>query len=529
MSLGLYTDEPGLKGLNASSGYGDMPEIEYLKKISVSDYYEDPMDVETNMRNLLRDFRPDKPFLASDQIRSSDDAGGGFHSKRFLNLRHHGVAGDASDPYLPDGTFLDHEFMERDPRSLMTQPDMRKHVEQQYARGQFIKFYSDEDHSVPSQGIRPEDMISNIKGLFYQFKDRYKNFEESKDNWRNSGLGMNDGKVRIVNAAKNVTTDGTIIDLTDTTVKNRKDAVAKLSADPTISYRHSTPDHRFKIAKYGFVKNRMKVQENDWSRAQRNTLADRRQVKINNINMNRKLANLITDLQGIKEIKQEVAKGARYGDSQTLYNAKRKLHKDDIHKLMLMGKSTQKFTEGLENTKQRKYKMISKDVRDKVDVGHTISRTIQQSVKSMNKDEIKRLQELVEQSGVSNNFYKENSNRKISHNRKINRDLIDTTQYKKEQKTVKNYSTAKPMATGNLSNKVDFMKLSDSKNNKLHVGNQYAAKNTTVNDFDTDQKISSFNVYDKAFKEDSDKHKGRNLHYELDTDLDFGKEFTTSR
>ena len=166
----------------------DVPVDVYLKKIEQTCMYESPDMVESYHRNTLKDMRPCQDFFESDQPRGGRSADGKLNgnniSSRFLNFRDSGfMSAEGAEPYLPDGTFLDHVFLEKDPRGGALEPDMRKHVDQQYARKSFINFKPDHDDSVTESGITPGQMVKNIRSGQKIIKDYLKIFDTSWDAW----------------------------------------------------------------------------------------------------------------------------------------------------------------------------------------------------------------------------------------------------------------------------------------------------------------------------------------------------------
>lgn len=525
-----YKDNPGLRGLGDSLSYGTIPESEYLRKIQVvpTSYQEDSENVENYMRNLMKDFRPDEPYLESDYKRDPSDRGSGPHSESVLNLRHAGVFGATDDPYLPDGTFLDHEFAERDPRGIATGPDMRKHYEQQLDRAAFIKFYNDDDYSVPSDGINPAKMISNIKAGFYPYKDRYKNFEESMDSWHN---GMN-GIVRQGGCDINKTSlDGTIMDLTESCVKTRRDAVAQLSGDPTVAYRYSTPDHRFKIAKYGMIRVNQDKSYQNWDNTRRSTYLNHANMAIiDGTRVNRMLANLIIDIEGLRDTKQIVTQGAAYSDSAVNQLSKKKLNKDDIYKIIRIGNvNTQALDKEIDGKAIHRYgKKPMNDQRNlsnSIQFNHAIVKNIEQATKKfkeLDKEGFVNLRKKIEHSATENGIYKETSNRRLIEKYKSSNTTRNTedNRYIEEQKEIFNYSGIKPSKERKDHDNIDYEKYgNESSKSVLRKGKRKENIIHSVNDNDQeqDQGRLDFGVYDKAKKADPSDHLGRNI-----DDYDFG-------
>ena len=317
-----------------ASEYGNIPDDVYLKKIQVSPYDYDPYMIENHIRSELADFRPDAPFLASDEARDPNDPGGGPHSREMLNLRH-GGARSLEDPYLEEGTFLDHEFLEKDTRGPDNLPNFRNARKQSEARGAFIKFYNDDNFSVPETGINPVKMRQNIRNSQHDFKNRYRNFSESFDgrSTKSAVPGFKTSSVALT------TRDGTIINLTDATNRNRSDAVTRISNNIPGVMRLNTPDHRVKISKYGAIRAH-KPMNDAFEKNRAAVKLDNKTVELNGQQVNRNLALLIMDIEGIRSNKQFVAQGASYGDSKTMQqhnNGIRPINPEDLYKLIEIG------------------------------------------------------------------------------------------------------------------------------------------------------------------------------------------------
>ena len=529
--FGVYSDNPGLRGLSASGAYGDMDPAFYLQKIqsTPTSYQEDAESVDNYMRGLMKDFRPDTVYLESDTARRSDDRGGGPHSEQILNLRHGGFAGDLSDPYLPDGTFLDFQFLERDPRGIATQPDMRKHMEQQYARGAFIKFSPDDDFSVPEIGINPTQMVSNIKSGMYQFKDRYKNFEESFDGWTNGyqGISRHGG-----NDIAKMTPDGTIMDLTEASVRNRRDAVSQLSDDPTIAYRWSTPDQRVKIARYGIVRVSQDKNYQNWDNNRKSTFLDHANMAIiDGTRVNRMLARLIVDLEGLRDNKQLVAQGAAYGDSSVNQQAKKKLSPVDIYKIIRIGgfnthaATANEFFEGDHIHKYGNKPMNNQRVASQnIQVNHEITKSMEQATKKQrarDKEGFVHLRKKIEESASENGIYNEAKNRRMTEGMRTSNMTrnVEDNRHIEDQKEIKNYSGITPSRHRKTYQNSQFEKFGNHSLNtkeRSRKGNSTMYKAVDNNEYDLDQGRLDFGTYDKANKEDSKLHMGRDLQHTMD-------------
>jgi hypothetical protein len=252
--------------------YGQMPIDLFLRKNEETCVFESDSQLNDFFRQELKDVRPVAPFFASDQIRGGLEDGEcgqaktrsrGYQSYNVLDLRHEGRR-NHTEPYLPDGTFLDHQFVgpghEVEPRGMMREPDMRKHVDQQKARAKFIKFYDDSDNSVPEKGIHPTQMVRQMAQSRHQVKDRLKIFETSQVGWAN-GSSLQVPLIKESNVTKTVHDDERA-SAANPTIAGRRGYVSKANEIPM--GWNSSVDHRFKIAKYGMIRHHQPMGKQDW-------------------------------------------------------------------------------------------------------------------------------------------------------------------------------------------------------------------------------------------------------------------------
>ncbi len=508
-----YMDESGNVHMLAASGaYGDMPPSMYLKKIEQTDIYEPENQLEDFMRAELADFKPDAPLFADEAPRSTNDEGYGTHSNRFLNMRHHGTPGYEGDPYLPDGTFLD--FIgggtDADPRGTTDEPNMREHVKQQYARASLVRKSPDSDWSVPESGITPAKMISNIKSGMYKFKNSFRNFEESMDSWHNGDHISRNGKG--LNNAAQYTMDGTIIDLTDAEQGNRSDAVTRLSNDPSIAFRHSTPDHIFKVSKYGLVRAMGGASDPYENRGESHV--DHLVSRANESEMvNKHLGDLIVDLQGWREVRQEVVTGALYNDSSVGKNQTRRLNPSDVYKIfMITGTQPATAHEELGTGTVRRYSKKTSDNRktmSQAEVNHKIARTMQMSNNKSRGNERKDLREQILQTASDQGIYTETSTRRIRDTNvdAVRREGLDT-RYVEDSKQTKSYRGITPKEGARIHDLVmndqgfkfsKGMMVRNRNNKSRHT-------DTNDHDYDQDQGKFEFGLYTKARRGEPTEH-----------------------
>lgn len=235
----------------------------YLKKTEQTCIFEDPDQLTNYYRASLKDIRPDRPSLESDQPRTNN------YSADRLNLRHYGVR-NPTTPDLPDGTFLDFEHLVKDPRGAASGPDMKQYRKQEEARGKFIKFYSDTDNSVPGEGRNQAQVIKDIKGQFYNVKNRMKIFDESLGSMQTSGA-LHAQRKKTAECMQE--TDERPREIQDEMCYNKSNKVTDLSNNTSIGWRRTT-DHRFKIAKYGQVRSTKTKADQDYTKNRSNTFVE---------------------------------------------------------------------------------------------------------------------------------------------------------------------------------------------------------------------------------------------------------------
>jgi hypothetical protein len=257
----------GGAGTDTIVGSGSlMPEDMYLRKIEQTCMYESPTMVEDFHRSTLKDMRPSKPFFESDQP-LGDGTGINPNSQRFLDFRDTGRF-SRDEPYLPDGTFLDHQFLERDPRGTAQGPDMRKHAEQQFARAGNINFYPDHDSSIPESGWNPYQAQMQIRNAQTRVKDQLQIFDTAFDNFHNGGVRGRSG----VSTMEAYAGDQEIKDIAMDR-SNRAHKTTSLSNDTSIGWRRTT-DHRFKVSKYGKTNQARMMAGDSWYKNRANVHMD---------------------------------------------------------------------------------------------------------------------------------------------------------------------------------------------------------------------------------------------------------------
>jgi hypothetical protein len=511
--------------------YGTIPYDAYLRKIEQSNVQEDPMMVENYMRGLLADFRPDPTSLASDEARDPSDRGGGNHSVERLSLRYSGGRSEET-PYLPDGTFLDYEFLERDPRGPTGEPNWNEARRQKMARAQFIKFYNDDDLSIKESGINPAQMRERIRNSQQQFKERFKNFEESHEGWTGAALQARRPTSRVLAGSL----DGAIVDLTDTTVRNRQDVVDILSNAIKGMPRNTTPDHRIKISRYGSTRPMQSIGSNNWNNNRSNTYLDHSTpVEINGQMINRSIAILIKDLEGQRVNKQYMMQGAKYSDSAVNQQreSRYQLNPEDIHKLVMIGmtssshainSNTKLDTEGTNRTQFNLADVDTRFMLNNTKLDHSIASTMAQSNKAIPKKHRVKLGKNITESAKRQGFFTEQGNnarggRPGANGKDLKREGLDT-RIIEDSRSIKNYGTAIPMKHNNNMEKIDHEKFGKFSRNTMVRAHNYSSKHVTTADHEYDIDMTEFRDVDRREMGPA-KFKGR-AGNASEYDMDFG-------
>jgi hypothetical protein len=297
------------------SGYL-MPEDMYLRKIEQTCMYESPTMVEDFQRSTLKDMRPSKPFFESDQP-LGDGTGINPNSQRFLDFRDTGRL-SKYEPHLPDGTFLDWQFLEKDPRGTAQGPDMRKHADQQYARAGNINFYPDNDDSIPESGWNPYQAQMQIRNAQTQVKDRLRIFDTAFDNFHNGGIGVRSG----VSVIEQYDADQVIKDVAMDR-SNRAHKTTSLSNDTSIGWRRTT-DHRFKVAKYGKTNKARLMSGDSWYKNRANVHLDHDMlVSWQETNVTKATALLMIDLAKQKRNAHRTGMHTKFAHSEDAQNGRK--------------------------------------------------------------------------------------------------------------------------------------------------------------------------------------------------------------
>ena len=508
---------------------GEIPFDHWLRKQEVTPFYEDPYATEDHFRKTLIDYRPSKPWLASDQIRRGDDPHGGHHSREKISLLTQGHRTGAS-PRMPEGTFLDHDFSWRDPRGASGQaPDMKKYRDQGVARLPFIKLSSDADYSIPESMPNPEQMQRNIKGLFYPLKERLQIFSTARGGWHNGGTGVSSDRGWRATSGNGIDA-GVRPDLADVAQGNRRDATSILSASPYFAQQWGIPDHRMKVAKYGHVRGTNPMAKYDQQIIRVRQQATQRMTESNGHLIGRNLGILIADAEGLRMTKQLVTQGIAYGDSST--NRQRgRVACEDINKLMHIVSPTQNVLAHEALSANQMLRKNNHQTGRKAPVhtqfNHKVAESLEQAVttsRSQSADNLRRVMDKVEQSAADNGIYctvRTRANRCHEDTDYSARNGLDA-RYIADELVTSNYAGVVPMSPY----MADRVVYEHDVTNGFTVNQRGGARgpargSAAAEDTEVTQALREFGLFDRANRADPNDHIGRKLQGELRTDTSF--------
>lgn len=492
------------------SGF-DMPYDLLLKKQEVTGIYEDPDDIENFHRSTLKDMRPLPALFESDQPRGGTDtygvSVGNNISDRFLSFRDSGFQSNQNaEPYLPDGTFLDWQGLEKDMRGVALEPNMRKHVDQQMSRSLLINYKNDSDPSIMESGVNPWDMNSNIRQGQGIFKDYYKNFNTSWDSMGSRGAitDFADSRIQAVNQSADIADP---IQLPNRNVMNITNS---LSNDTSIGFRRTT-DHMFKVSQYGKT-NQSSFTNEDWYKNRSNSHIDHDiMVSWQDMNVSKSTALKMIDLSNQKSnLYFSGLNGINWEDSKSSRGTKQKLTSIDMagmnYRPSIQTKSVSAHTKinGEVMPKSGEHLLNHDDqVINKTRINTTIFEKMGLINKNFTKQQKDDLRNSIKQTAKSKNIFITESNKKQNNvNLDKNKLLWDSESLHKRggEKTIMNYKAAASIndMTGHNKEKLDKInfKTDSYKNNqrrggrvdKSSINNLYTGE--IDNDFGRDDSVT---------------------------------------
>jgi len=338
---------------------------------------------------------------------------------------------------------------------------MKKHAQQQYARGSMYNYRSDADDSIPESGINPWDMNKNVRSIQDITKGYYKNFSTGFDGWTNGGMAPG----YAVSNKQKLCDDQLIMDPAQNPNRNKMDSTTQLSNQTKIGWRRTT-DHRFNIAKYGRKNLGKAVDKENWYKNRANAGIDHDiLVSWKDNNLNKTTALLMMDLSQKKNDAHKIGlNNIDWGKSKNGKNNQIKLTPKDMAG---MKKRPTKESQDETAHSQLKSEVTTKSgehilLHDAPIIGKTkIHSTVFEKMGLVNKQLTKQqksdLRDSIKHSASNSNLYNETVNKKQKNN------VNDTKMkwqsnaiFKKgEEKTIMNYKKAKKDVKGNNLQKIN--------------------------------------------------------------------------
>lgn len=487
-----------MAGIDSIVGSGSlMPEDLYLRKYEQTDIFESPTLLYDYNRNQLKKEGPVQGFFESDQKRTNYDTNGR------LSLRHTGRRSE-SEPWLPDGTFLDHQFATKDPRSIMYGPDFHKYKEQIYVRGNYTNYRSDEDFSIPEIMIHPEVYRQKIRESQHQAKHRMKIFDTSQIGWHNGGTHFN--TITKKSGFLNTVTDQEMASAADFTLKNRSSKTNTLSNDTSIGWRRGV-DHRFKVAKYGQIRGSQKITDQDFYKNRGSAKYDQKVdfLVIEDSPVPKPTANMIMDLSAkrLKEING--ASGLKLGSSKNTSVRKKKLTQHDMIRAQAkfvdfsQGKTSHTKLDIRQSNNPGKKIKSSDTLQRKTVLKPKIFRQIAQMNRKIANRERDDLREFIKKSSKQSGLFTERTNKT-----KLNAEKLDPLMGKRnvlynfkrgEEKKVHVYKSSKKDKTGNDMDMVKWESFKHNSKNNNQRNRNIDSKILQANDTKYDTEMLEFNPH----------------------------------
>jgi hypothetical protein len=433
--------------------YGGIPSSDYYKKIESTNV---PFSsVNSYMREALLDYGPESTAFASEDNRNPNEPGYGTHSRDMLTLRECGSRSNVM-PYLPDGTFLDHEFMIRDTRNYENLPNMREEVRHRYARAKYVKFASDADHSVPESSTNPYQINRMIRNDQNRLASRLAIFDDSLDTMIKPGTTPAPHKSNV----EMTTLDGTVMNLTDSTSINKANLVGILSNNIEGVLRYSTPDHRVKVSKYGQIRPIQSFNDNNWHTNRQN--ADYNYNKGNSTNnqtFNKNIACNILNVENSRLFTQAsvINSELAFDESNIGYNkAPFLIDPKDIERLISVSTQENNDSNLNSNHNSTNFNYNNRIVTNEAILSSELCETIAQVNKLfLSPQNCEKIRDKVIQTADDNNVYYTSSNKVfLKPGENDLRDQIIDNRDIEESKTIKNYSSLKLINNTNMMNNI---------------------------------------------------------------------------
>lgn len=244
---GMYSQEQYTTTYRGRELANDIGWEMFPEKLEKTDIYEDPNEMYDYRRDVLKDLTPDRSNLMAYEETRRDK-----HSREFLNLRS-GGARVTTDPWANEG--FDTQFHDSDPRGWSTEQPWQEYRRLMQTQMDRLDFKDDGDYSVPSSGLHPNTMYSQIRAAQDWVKARLKIFSTSKDNFHNGGIGKY--KYYDRSSAEKVDFEETSVNIDQRydSYENRRNKTDILSDKIALGSKalrvNTTTDHEVAVSAYG--------------------------------------------------------------------------------------------------------------------------------------------------------------------------------------------------------------------------------------------------------------------------------------
>jgi predicted house-cleaning noncanonical NTP pyrophosphatase (MazG superfamily) len=373
-----------------------MPEAMLLKKMEQTCMFEDPDELNKYYRNVLKDYGPDATYMASETPPRNN------FSKQKLNLRACGRM-TQKEPDLPDGTFLDYEFLAPDPRRTMLEPDFTKFKEHTKIRSKTINFSNDDSNTIHEGVWQPDQITKEIRNQYKNLKARWRIFSDSL-------MGRIAG-----NGGKHVDRTKCMSDMSGKTpdfqeaVCSTRNAIHVISNRIPVGWRRTT-DHMFSIADYSQVRSLGSVKDQNWYKNRGSSKMDHDvHVSWKDNNTSKALALKMIDIANQKNTTFKLADQIVAEESKQGANRSAKITIDDMlqtQSLDVQDRTPEvlknNYREGINQKmpEDRKYTILNPDFVE----------SITSVNKNMRQQELADLRESVERSAEQNGIFIESKN-----------------------------------------------------------------------------------------------------------------------
>lgn len=234
--------------IDGAMSYGDQPPSILMAKFEETDMGPDEGIYDNYARGLLTDHRPDTNTFEHEEPRGAVSRRSGR-----IDLQYEGHRGNA-EVYTPERFDGD---VERDPRGISVDPDMKEFNKQTTARNRFIRWDADGSEHITGGGRSEFQTMADQQQMNAMIKDRL-TFERQIDGRVSGKTAEFDNKSRVGKIAMSQSYGDFIKDYA-TSPQHRANIICKKLLLNTKEYRDYTAETDFVVAKYSQLGRRAKT------------------------------------------------------------------------------------------------------------------------------------------------------------------------------------------------------------------------------------------------------------------------------